>query len=175
MDREKEEWEYCYDTEIGTVSIRSRGSTIVGLDFNGAGNRNALRRGETSVIGEAHRQLVEYLGGNRRNFDLDLGLCGTPFQRRVWNALLTIPFGSTRSYQQVAMAVGNKSATRAVAMACGKNPISLFIPCHRVIYSDGSLGGYSGGLALKRLLLGIEGNTENSIPDNHRRGRVCEE
>lgn len=105
----------------------------------------------------AVQQLEEYFADDRKDFDLPLAPQGTEFQRSVWNELLNIPFGETRSYLQVAVAIGKPSATRAVGAANGQNPIPVIIPCHRVIGSDGSLTGYGGGLPIKRKLLELEG------------------
>jgi len=104
-------------------------------------------------------QVEAYLKGNLNHFDIPLHLQGTPFQKRVWSELTKIPFGETRSYQDIAKAVGSPSASRAVGSACGKNPIPIVVPCHRVISKSGGLGGYSGGLDLKKALLEIEGST----------------
>jgi methylated-DNA-[protein]-cysteine S-methyltransferase len=104
----------------------------------------------------AARQLADYFAGQLTEFDLPLGPSGTDFQRRVWAALQTIPYGQTWSYAQLAGKVGRASAVRAVGLANGKNPIALVIPCHRVIGSDGSLTGYGGGLDRKRFLLDLE-------------------
>ena len=100
--------------------------------------------------------LKEYFDGKRREFDLPLKFEGTDFQKKAWNALLTIPYGQTRSYKEQAEAVGNKKACRAVGAANGKNPISIIVPCHRVIGTDGSLIGYGGGLEMKKSLLDLE-------------------
>lgn len=108
------------------------------------------------VLQEAERQLREYFAGERRTFDLPLDFAGTEFQRRVWNALLTIPFGETRSYADIAVQVGNPRAVRAVGAANGRNPLSIVAPCHRVIGRDGKLVGFAGGVATKRFLLGHE-------------------
>ncbi|MDR2777267.1 MAG: methylated-DNA--[protein]-cysteine S-methyltransferase, partial [Rickettsiales bacterium] len=157
----------CYDTKIGNICIGSRGDAIVSLRFNAKDCEYPTEEEETAATRKAHRQLTEYLEGVRRNFDLDLKpQGGSLFQRRIWMALLDIPFGHTVSYAQLAVTLGNKNATRAVGGACGKNPIAIFIPCHRVIRSDGSIGGYSGGLAIKEYLLGTEGV--------HFDGGVCE-
>ena len=102
-------------------------------------------------------QLLEYLEGKRTKFDLPLDLRGTPFQIAVWSALLEIPYGETRSYQQMANAVGRPRAARAVGAANGANPVGIVVPCHRVIAADGSLHGYGGGLDLKARLLSMEG------------------
>ena len=105
---------------------------------------------------EAIDQLLEYLEGERTHFDVRLDLRGTPFQRAVWDALLEIPYGESRSYADVARAVGRPNAQRAVGSANNANPVSLIVPCHRVIASDGSLGGYGGGQELKARLLAME-------------------
>ena len=110
-----------------------------------------------SVLVEAERQLNEYFGGHRKEFALKLDFVGTAFQRKVWNALLTIPFGETRTYGQIARQIGNPSATRAVGAANGRNPISIVAPCHRVIGSTGTLTGFGGGLDAKAYLLTLEG------------------
>jgi len=101
-------------------------------------------------------QIVEYLEGKRRSFDLALDLRGTAFQRAVWDALVGIEYGETRSYAEVALAIGKPRAVRAVGTANGANPLALVVPCHRVIAADGTLGGYGGGLELKARLLAME-------------------
>ena len=101
-------------------------------------------------------QILEYLAGDRTEFDLQLDLRGTEFQRQVWSELRKIPFGDHRSYREIAVAVGRPKAVRAVGAANGSNPISMVVPCHRVINSDGKLGGYGGGLELKARLLAME-------------------
>ena len=111
------------------------------------------------VAAQAVAQLEEYFSGKRRRFSLPLDLRGTPFQRRVWKALLQIPYGETRSYRQIALQVGNIKAARAVGMANHANPVGIIVPCHRVIASDGSLGGYAGGTRLKAGLLRLEANS----------------
>ena len=108
------------------------------------------------VLVEAERQLAEYFGGRRRQFSLRLDPSGTPFQRKVWNALLTIPFGETRSYAQIARQIGQPTAVRAVGAANGRNPLSIVAPCHRVIGSSGALTGFAGGLDIKARLLALE-------------------
>jgi len=107
-------------------------------------------------LADVARQVAEYFARTREVFDLVLKPQGTPFQQRVWKALCDIPFGRTISYQQLAMAIGDINAMRAVGAANGRNPIALIIPCHRVIGKDGSLTGYGGGLPLKRALLDFE-------------------
>jgi len=117
-----------------------------------------FKKGNTPILKETIKQLNEYFGKERKKFDLPLSLHGTDFQIKVWNALMKIPYGETWSYAQLAAAVGNPKACRAVGMANNKNPIAIIIPCHRVIGSDGSLTGYAGGLKIKKLLLESEKN-----------------
>jgi methylated-DNA-[protein]-cysteine S-methyltransferase len=109
------------------------------------------------VLVETERQLEEYFAGRRKQFALTLDLSGTAFQRRVWSALQTIPFGETRSYGQIAKQIGNPNAVRAVGAANGRNPVSIVAPCHRVVGSTGALAGFAGGLEVKAHLLAFEG------------------
>lgn len=115
------------------------------------------------VLAQATRQLEEYFSGQRKTFSVPLDFQGTDFQKKVWQALLTIPFGQTRSYAQIAQQLGNPKAVRAVGAANGKNPISIIAPCHRVIGSNGDLTGFAGGLAAKTLLLSLEGHGEKQL------------
>ena len=105
---------------------------------------------------EAERQLIEYFDCKRESFSLPLDFVGTEFQKRVWNALLSIPYGETRSYGDIARQIGNPKAVRAVGAANGRNPISIIAPCHRVIGTSGSLTGFAGGLKTKAQLLSLE-------------------
>jgi len=109
------------------------------------------------VLVDAARQLEQYFAGECKTFDLNLDFDGTEFQRKVWSALLTIPFGETRSYSQIAKQIGHPNAARAVGAANGRNPISIIAPCHRVIGSTGKLTGFGGGLPAKAQLLALEG------------------
>lgn len=111
---------------------------------------------DTAPFREVMRQLQAYFAGQLKEFDLPLTLEGTEFQSRVWTSLLTIPYGETISYLQLAQRIGNPKAVRAVGLANGSNPIPIIIPCHRVIGTDGSLTGFGGGLATKRKLLALE-------------------
>lgn len=115
-------------------------------------------RRDDAAFGEVRRQLDEYFAGRRRAFDLPLAPHGTPFQLRVWEELRRIGPGTTRTYGELARAVGKPAAARAVGAAVGRNPISVIVPCHRVVGSDGSLTGFAGGLARKRTLLTLEGS-----------------
>ncbi|MFN3630483.1 MAG: methylated-DNA--[protein]-cysteine S-methyltransferase [Casimicrobiaceae bacterium] len=118
------------------------------------------RAERTPLMAAVARQLAEYFAGERRVFDLPLAPLGTAFQRAAWRALLAIPYGQTRSYAEQARALGRPTATRAVGAANSRNPIAILIPCHRVIAADGGLGGYAGGLPVKRALLAIEAGRE---------------
>lgn len=108
------------------------------------------------VLVQAARQLAEYFAGQRTEFSLPLDPAGTQFQRAVWNALLTIPYGETRSYGDIARQIGRPAAVRAVGAANGRNPLSIVAPCHRVVGADGTLTGFAGGLATKAFLLALE-------------------
>lgn len=123
---------------------------------------NRVRLGElheasdSPVLVKTERQLQEYFAGHRSQFTLELDFTGTDFQKQVWQALLTIPFGQTRSYGQIAEQIGRPNAVRAVGAANGRNPISIIAPCHRVIGASGELTGFAGGLQAKQYLLGLE-------------------
>jgi methylated-DNA-[protein]-cysteine S-methyltransferase len=123
---------------------------------------NRVRLGTTSedqahpILLKTERQLKEYFDGKRKSFEIELDAVGTDFQKQVWEALLAIPFGETRSYGQLAKQLGNPCASRAVGAANGKNPIAIVVPCHRVIGSTGKLTGFAGGLDAKQHLLGLE-------------------
>lgn len=119
---------------------------------------------DESAFDDAVIQLRQYFAGDRRDFDLELDLVGTSFQRKVWEALSTIPYGETRSYGEIARQIGAPGAFRAVGLANGHNPIGIIVPCHRVIGANGSLTGYGGGLDRKRLLLGMERTNSMAIP-----------
>src|SRR5262245_47640480 len=112
------------------------------------------------VLGEAERQLTEYFKGERTTFELPIRLCGTAFQKQVWQELRRIPYGHTRSYGQLAIAIGNGLASRAVGLANSKNPLSIIVPCHRVIGTSGKLTGFAGGLETKARLLALEADQE---------------
>jgi methylated-DNA-[protein]-cysteine S-methyltransferase len=157
------------ETPIGTLRLASTdaGLAYLGLpNASGTGFAGFLRRlGPQTRARDAFapnrsaaQQIAEYLAGKRRDFDLPLDLRGTPFQQRVWRELLRIPYGETRTYAEVARAIGRPAATRAVGLANGANPVAVVVPCHRVVAAGGKLGGYGGGLPLKRRLLAMEGS-----------------
>lgn len=147
---------YFYDTEIGNISIIENGRAITGLYFANATIPKDVNIQETELLREAKKQLDDYFGGRRRDFHLPLEPKGTEFQQKVWRALQNIPYGKTCSYGEIAKNIGNSKASRAVGMANNRNPISIIIPCHRVIGKDGKLVGYGGGLEIKQYLLKLE-------------------
>ncbi len=111
---------------------------------------------KTELTDKAYNELLEYFDGKRKKFDIPYKLNGTEFQKKVWSALCDIPYGETRSYKDIAIAVGNEKASRAIGMANNKNPITVIVPCHRVIGASGNLIGYAGGLTMKEFLLKME-------------------
>ena len=155
---------YPYETVLGPLTIVSDGTAVTAICFAGADEPGDPRI-RSELTDRAATQINEYAAGSRRRFELPLRPAGTAFQRAVWQALCDIPYGETRSYKQIAAAVGNPAATRAVGMANNRNPIVVVIPCHRVIGADGSLTGYGGGLDMKRRLLDLEtGRLSFSFP-----------
>ena len=137
------------------IVITDNGSAITGLFFDRK-RAAGLKKAETPLIQKAASQIKEYLDGKRKQFKLPLAPRGTEFQLAVWRALEKIPYGETRSYKEIAAAIGRPKAVRAVGMANNRNPISIIVPCHRVIGHDGKLVGYGGGLPLKQRLLELE-------------------
>ena len=123
----------------------------------------AIPAPEQPILVESERQLIEYFARKRTEFDLPLEPSGSEFQKKVWRALRKIPFGQTRSYLDLAKTIGSATASRAVGLANGKNPLSIIVPCHRVIGSDGSLTGFAGGLETKAALLALEAETAVSM------------
>lgn len=147
---------------VGELKLVANGSRLAAILWeNDKPNRVRLgpmtEAADNPILVRAVLQLQEYFAGTRNQFDLELDFAGTEFQKKVWQALLTIPFGETRSYSQIAKQIGNPSAVRAVGAANGKNPISIVAPCHRVIGASGKLTGFAGGLEAKELLLTLEG------------------
>ena len=144
-----------YQSLLGAIEIRANDKAITGLRLLN-NNPESWQTSANPLIKETCIQLDEYFAGKRRAFELPLSPEGTPFQQTVWKHLQEIPYGQTISYAQLAKAVGNPKACRAVGSANGKNPIAIIIPCHRVIASDGGLGGFASGLENKIQLLGLE-------------------
>ena len=155
-------------TEIGEVVLGSFRGKLCWLGFEGREMRRTVEdtikkvsnaqsaEQDDEVLEKTRGQLDEYLKGRKREFDIPVLMVGTDFQKRVWKALMSIPYGATSTYGQIAEGIGNPRAGRAVGSACGANPISIIVPCHRIIGSNGELVGYGGGLSLKRRLLELE-------------------
>ncbi len=153
---------YSYHTGIGPITLWEEEGYLVAMHFGKEEKTSGeYRLEETSVIKKGYEQLEQYFQGKRRAFDIPLRPRGTEFQRRVWAALLDIPYGETRSYKEVAIKIQRPKAFRAVGLANNKNPLPIIIPCHRVIGSDGRMVGYGGGLKIKETLLHLES------PKNH--------
>jgi len=142
-------------TPVGTLTLVERDGALAGCYLENYTPPKAEHR-SSPLLERAKQQLDEYFAGKRDDFDLPLELDGTDFQRAVWKALTQIPFGQTRSYADIAKAIGRPNAVRAVGAANGANPVAVIVPCHRVIGSDGSLTGYGGGLPRKKWLLAHE-------------------
>lgn len=151
----RKEYKAYYKSEIGIVEITSSEDAVLSIYF-------VDKEGETvempKILKEAYNQIDEYFKGKRKKFNLKLSFEGTDFQNRVWNELTKIPYGQVVSYKDIAIAVGNEKAVRAVGTTNGKNKISIVVPCHRVIGSNGKLTGYAGGLHRKEWLLNHEKN-----------------
>lgn len=153
--------QWKFDSEIGPLYLvasekglqgvfwkkHASASTVKNLDGNGP---------EIKILESAHAQLLEYFAGKRKAFDLIFDIQGTDFQKKVWAQLAKIPYGETASYSDIAQKIKNAKAVRAVGTANGRNPLSIIVPCHRVIAANGTLGGYAGGLPVKTRLLEIE-------------------
>ena len=144
---------FTYETVLGDVTLVEEDGALLAISLKSIQEGTEL---ETTIIKEAHRQITEYLKGERKVFDLPIRLRGTDFQQQVWTALLDIPYGETRSYKQIAEAIGNPKGMRAVGMANNRNPLLIVVPCHRVIGANGSMVGYGEGVEMKEFLLRLE-------------------
>lgn len=144
---------YLYKTPVGELWIYEEEGCVTNLTTN---RLAGFEESETSLLKEVARQLDEYFAKKRTVFDLPLKPKGTDFQKQVWEALIAIPSGETRTYKEIAVSIGNPKASRAVGMANNRNPIMIVIPCHRVIGANGKLVGYAGGLEMKQTLLFME-------------------
>ena len=145
--------QFTYETVLGDVTFVEEDGVLLVISMKSDHGGKVV---ETPLIKDAFRQLSEYLIGERKEFDLPIRMRGTEFQKRVWRALLDIPYGETRSYKQIAEAIGNPKGVRAVGMANNRNQLLIVIPCHRVIGASGSLVGYGEGLEMKEFLLRLE-------------------
>ena len=144
----------CYQSKIGRINISEDKEGICGVSICTSNECN--HTSQSKLKDETFRQLAEYLQGKRKSFNVKLSLKGTEFQKSVWKQLLNIPYGETRSYGEIAALIGNAKASRAVGMACNRNPVIIIVPCHRVIGKKGCLTGYASGIDLKEQLLDME-------------------
>ena len=142
-----------YKSPIGTLEIISENNKLVSLKLVDCCEKTSV---ETVFIKDIKKQLDEYFSEKRTTFNININPAGTDFQKLVWKELQKIPYGKTKSYSEIAKAIGNKNAQRAVGSACNKNPIMIIIPCHRVISKNNNLGGYAYGSKIKQKLLNIE-------------------
>jgi methylated-DNA-[protein]-cysteine S-methyltransferase len=142
-----------YTSPVGILQIRTTDRGISVVDFTENPDEQADSH---PLLEECSRQLAEYFSGRRKVFELELDMQGTDFQKKVWSALLDVPFGKTSTYLHLALQLGNKKLIRAVGGANGRNPVAIIVPCHRIIGQDGTLIGYAGGLWRKKWLLEME-------------------
>src|ERR1700758_1372177 len=153
------------DSPVGKLKLFASNEALVGILWerekpNRTHIESSVEKIDHPILVETERQLNEYFNGERKEFDIKLNFIGTDFQKQVWEALLTIPYGETRSYGQIAAQLNNPKSVRAVGAANGKNPISIIAPCHRVIGASGDLTGFAGGLKAKACLLGLESKSK---------------
>ena len=151
--------ELVVDSPVGKLRLSASQKGLIAIDVKAKYSKDATKPDGRAqeILAESRKQLAQYFAGDRKKFDIPLDLRGTPFQVKAWKTLTRIPYGKTISYGEQAKAMRNSKAFRAVGSANGKNPIPIIIPCHRVIASNGGLGGYSLGLKMKRQLMKLEG------------------
>ncbi len=159
-----EEKSFFFDTPLGRLSVTDGGGKIVRAQFEPKHKKNKRKKPPTALLQKVGAELNQYFQGKRKEFSFNIDLEGTLFQKKVWRALLTIPYGQTRSYKDIAKKVKNPKGTRAVGGANNKNPAVLFVPCHRVVNADGSPGGYAFGIKFKKYLLSLELNNTEPKP-----------
>ena len=153
---------YMYmDSPVGALKLFSHDQALVAVMWDNEDHKRVrlaelIENIQHPLLLKVKQQLEQYFAGQRQQFNLPLDFQGTDFQQQVWRALLTIPYGETRSYKDIALQIGNEKAVRAVGAANGRNPISIIAPCHRVIGSGGALVGFAGGLDKKQILLSLE-------------------
>lgn len=158
---------YMYmDSPVGALKLVAHDQALVAVMWDNEDHKRVrladlIESPQHPMLHKVKQQLEQYFAGQRQQFDLPLDFQGTDFQQQVWQALLSIPYGETRSYKDIALLIGNAKAVRAVGAANGKNPISIIAPCHRVIGSGGALVGFAGGLDKKQILLSLE---QSQIP-----------
>lgn len=151
---------FFYETDIGTIGIEEKNGFISNVYFGKDDIEENIEIKETKLLKEASIQLNKYISGELKGFNLPLSPKGTEFMNEVWNGLCEIPYGEVLTYKEMGEKVGRPKAARAVGLACNRNPIPIFIPCHRIVGSNGKLTGYLGGIDIKEKLLNIEKNNK---------------
>ncbi len=149
-------YSYTYNTKIGNITIIEKDGYIANLYIN-YNNIKTIQK-ETKLISQTANEIKEYLDGNKKSFSIPIKIEGTDFQKKVWQEVLKIPYGETRSYKDIAININNSKAYRAVGTAIKNNPIPIIIPCHRVIKSNKDIGNYAYGIDIKKELLNLEAN-----------------
>ena len=144
---------HTFNTPIGAIRLTEEGGSIIRIELTDVAGTSSA---PTPLLREAEHQITAFLRGDRRQLDFPIRMVGTPFQQRVWRTLQQIPYGATRTYGAIATAIGNPRASRAVGMACNKNPLLLIVPCHRVVGTGGKLIGFAYGTEAKRWILELE-------------------
>ncbi len=145
---------HCFSSPIGVVRLTEADGFITRIELTDAAD--AVHTSPTPLLHESAQQILAFLDGKRQQLDFPIRMVGTPFQQRVWHALQQIPYGTTRTYGEIAAAIGNPRASRAVGMACNKNPLPFIVPCHRVVGANGKLTGFAYGTDAKLWLLELE-------------------
>ena len=145
---------HCFSSPIGVVRLTEADGFITRIELTDAAD--AVHTSPTPLLHESAQQILAFLDGKRQQLDFPIRMVGTPFQQRVWHALQQIPYGTTRTYGEIAAAIGNPRASRAVGMACNKNPLPFIVPCHRVVGANGKLTGFAYGTDAKQWLLELE-------------------
>ena len=158
----------CVESPLGTMVLATDGAALTGAWFDGQRHQPPIgpeweRRRDLALLRRAAMELREYFAGERTQFELALAPSGTPWQRAVWGAIAAVPFGVTIAYRELAARSGRPASIRAAGAATGRNPLSIFVPCHRIVGADGALTGYAGGLARKRALLALERATGTAV------------
>ena len=153
----------CFDSIIGKIFLFGNNKEILKIFINNSSVCLELIKQcnrQDNLFIECKKQILEYLAGKRKNFDINITINGSEFQTKVWNELLNIPYGTLKTYKDVAVNIGHPTASRAVGLAVHNNPLPIIIPCHRVIGSSGKLTGYAYGLELKQFLISLESNNK---------------
>ncbi|MDP4133233.1 MAG: methylated-DNA--[protein]-cysteine S-methyltransferase [Bacillota bacterium] len=148
-------YSYIYDTPVGKITLQADNKALTALLFGEYSIKEGINE-ENKILNQAYIELWEYFNGARKDFSVPLEFSGTPFYEKVWKALKNIPYGQTLGYKDLAFMIDSPKASRAVGRANNKNPLPIFLPCHRVIGHDGQLVGYGGGLFIKKFLLDLE-------------------